>query len=67
MSTMEHVESLRSKHARLEQLIDEELHRPLPDQVALSRLKKEKLRLKEDIERLRLPTASEAALTHATA
>lgn len=52
MSIHEHVDSLRSKHARLEQLIDEELHRPLPDQVTVSRLKKEKLRIKDEIERL---------------
>lgn len=53
MSVQEHVESLRHKHAHLEHLIDEELHRPLPDQAALARMKKEKLRLKEEIERLR--------------
>ncbi len=52
MSMHEHVDSLRSKHARLEQLIDEELHRPLPDHVTVSRLKKEKLRIKDEIERL---------------
>lgn len=55
MSVQEHVDSLRSKHAHLEHLIDEELHRPLPDQAALARLKKEKLRIKEEIERLRHP------------
>ena len=53
MSVHEHVDSLRTKHAHLEHLIDEELHRPMPDQTALSRLKKEKLRIKEEIERLR--------------
>lgn len=53
MSVQEHVESLRNKHAHLEHLIDEELHRPMPDQTAVSRLKKEKLRIKEEIERLR--------------
>ncbi|MEJ5230857.1 MAG: YdcH family protein [Geminicoccaceae bacterium] len=53
MPMREHVESLRSKHARLEQLIEEELHRPLPDQSVISRLKKEKLRIKEQIERIR--------------
>ncbi|BCX16971.1 MAG: hypothetical protein KatS3mg117_0653 [Geminicoccaceae bacterium] len=53
MPMQEHVESLRSKHARLEQLIEEELHRPLPDQGVISRLKKEKLRIKEQIERIR--------------
>ena len=35
MALQEHVDSLRTKHAQLEQMIDEELHRPLPDQVAL--------------------------------
>jgi hypothetical protein len=53
MSVQEHVESLRNKHAHLEHLIDDELHRPLPDQTSLARLKKEKLRIKEEIERLR--------------
>jgi hypothetical protein len=53
MALQEHVESLRSKHARLEQLIAEELHRPLPDQVELARMKREKLRIKEEIERVR--------------
>lgn len=53
MSIHEHVDSLRTKHAHLEHLIDIELHRPMPDQTAISRLKKEKLRIKEEIERLR--------------
>jgi hypothetical protein len=53
MSMHEHVDSLRTKHARLEEMIDEEQHRPMPDQSAVSRLKKEKLRIKEEIERLR--------------
>lgn len=55
MSMHEHVDSLRSKHARLEQLIDEEQHRPLPDQTTVSRLKKEKLRIKEEIDRIEHP------------
>ncbi len=52
MPLQDHVESLRAKHAHLEELIDQEMHRPLPDQARLSRLKKEKLRIKEQIERL---------------
>jgi hypothetical protein len=51
----EHVDSLRSKHARLEQMIDDEQHRPMPDQAMVSRLKKEKLRIKDEIERLSHP------------
>lgn len=53
MSMHEHVESLRSKHARLEQLINDEVHRPLPDQGRVAQLKKEKLRVKEAIEQIR--------------
>lgn len=53
MALQDHLESLQAKHAHLEALIDEELHRPLPDQARLSRLKKEKLRIKEQLERLR--------------
>jgi hypothetical protein len=60
MSIHEHVESLRTKHAHLEQMIDEELRRPLPDQGTVSRLKKEKLRIKEAIERLRHEEAAHA-------
>lgn len=51
MPIQEHVQSLRAKHAKLEELIADELHRPLPDQTALAQLKKEKLRIKEQIER----------------
>ncbi len=58
MPLQDHVESLRAKHAHLEELIDQEMHRPLPDQARLSRLKKEKLRIKEQIERLGRRTAS---------
>jgi hypothetical protein len=48
----DYVESLRSKHAHLEQEIDDELHRPLPDQSVLTRLKREKLRIKDEIARV---------------
>lgn len=48
----DYVESLRSKHALLEQQIDNEMHRPLPDQTVLTRLKREKLRIKDEIARL---------------
>lgn len=64
MAMHEHVESLRSKHARLEQLITDEMHRPMPDQTTLSRLKKEKLRLKETIEREMPPGAVNGFATH---
>ena len=44
-----HVEELSSKHAALHALIDEEEHRPHPDMDLLHRLKKEKLRLKDEL------------------
>jgi len=43
------VEALESKHAALHALIDEEEHRPHPDEDLLHRLKKEKLRLKDEL------------------
>ena len=52
MSVQEHVDSLLAKHASLEEQIADEYHRPLPDQPKLSRLKKQKLRLKDEIDRL---------------
>jgi hypothetical protein len=52
MTVHDYVESLRSKHAHLEQEIDDELHRPLPDQSILTRLKREKLRIKDEMARL---------------
>lgn len=44
-----HVEELASKHAALDAMIDEEEHRPLPDMIRLHELKKEKLRLKDEL------------------
>jgi hypothetical protein len=52
MTMQDYVESLRDKHALLEQEIDAELHRPLPDQLLLSRLKREKLKLKDEMVRV---------------
>jgi hypothetical protein len=44
-----HVSALQAKHAGLEARILEETQRPLPDATMLARLKKEKLRLKEEM------------------
>ena len=52
MVSQEQLESLRAKHASLEQAIDEESHRPLPDTVQIHNLKREKLRIKDEIARL---------------
>ena len=44
-----HVSALEAKHAGLEARIIEESQRPLPDTATLARLKKEKLKLKEEM------------------
>ena len=49
MSDREHIEALRSKHAELEALIDEEEKRPAPDDIKLHELKREKLRIKDEL------------------
>ena len=44
-----HVSALEARHAGLEARISEEAQRPQPAAAALNRLKKEKLRIKEEI------------------
>jgi hypothetical protein len=53
MSLAPRLRSLEDRHAMLEQQLFEEDTRPRPDDTELHRLKREKLRLKEEIERLR--------------
>lgn len=44
-----HVDALRAKHAGLEARLHEEQSRPAPDIVMVKQLKRQKLRLKEEI------------------
>jgi hypothetical protein len=53
MTVHAHVAMLSDKHTKLEHLITDENHRPSPDLGLLQTLKKQKLLLKEEIERLR--------------
>ena len=53
MSLQSRIESLKGRHAALETRIADEDGRPRPDGNTLQRLKVEKLRLKEELERLR--------------
>lgn len=46
------IEELRQKHASLETKIDGEEQRPHPDDTVIAGLKKEKLRLKDEIANL---------------
>lgn len=45
-----HVTTLKSRHAQLDARIHAEERRPAPDTALLARLKKEKLRLKDELE-----------------
>lgn len=52
MSLHAHLDVLKERHAALEQRIHEEDIRPRPDSDALTRLKVEKLHVKQEIEKL---------------
>lgn len=48
MSTT-HYDALETKHAALEGRISDEEHRPLPDPTVIADLKKQKLKIKEEM------------------
>lgn len=50
------IRSLEERHAVLDRQIGEEDARPRPNDAELTRLKREKLRIKEEMERLRRET-----------
>lgn len=52
MSVSSHLDQLRHKHESLKVKIREEERRPGTDHLAITALKREKLHLKEEIERL---------------
>ena len=53
MSLQSHYAVIQQKHSKLETLINDETHRPSPDLAMLQTLKKQKLLLKEELERIR--------------
>ncbi|HEY0424843.1 MAG TPA: YdcH family protein [Rhodopila sp.] len=53
MSLNTRLDALKERHASLEERIMDEDQRPRPDSDTLTRLKLEKLHLKEEMERLR--------------
>lgn len=52
MSLHTRLDSLKERHSALEQRIFDEDHRPRPDTSVLTRLKVEKLHVKEEIEKI---------------
>lgn len=51
----ERIESLRARHADLEQALHDETVRPQPDDDRVHHIKKQKLKVKDEIERLNAP------------
>jgi hypothetical protein len=49
MAVTAHLETLQSKHTQLEEKIQAELRSPLPDNIRVSRLKREKLQIKDTL------------------
>ncbi len=49
MSMEDHIEALRARHRTLEQAIDRETRRPSPNLDAVSTLKRQKLRIKDEL------------------
>jgi len=53
MSIEAHLVELTEKHHTLEAEIEQEMERPLADTLKITELKRQKLRIKEEIERLK--------------
>ena len=53
MAVEAHIREISDKHQKLQELIDVEMAHSARDQVRIAELKKEKLRLKDELERLR--------------
>ncbi len=53
MAVQGHIQELSAKHRRLQELIETEMAHPDWDEVRIAALKKEKLRIKDELERLR--------------
>jgi len=49
MAVSAHLETLNAKHTTLEQKIQAELRSPLPDNIRVSKLKRKKLQIKDEI------------------
>jgi hypothetical protein len=52
MSVVEHLDSLKAKHTDLEHLIEMEEARPRPDENKINELKRQKLRIKDEMAQL---------------
>lgn len=58
MAMETHLDELLARHRSLEGLISDELSRPYADALRLSELKKQKLMVKDEIEKVRAASAA---------
>jgi hypothetical protein len=49
MATTHSLDNLKAKHAQLENALEQENHRPHPDDVLIADLKRQKLKIKDQI------------------
>ncbi len=52
VNSVAHVDQLRDKKSHLEREIEQEEQRPVPDHIRITKLKREKLRIKDEIAQL---------------
>ncbi|HWE73684.1 MAG TPA: YdcH family protein [Stellaceae bacterium] len=52
MSSQDRIEELRVQHRNLDHTLDDEIHRPLPNLDVVADLKRQKLRIKDEIMQL---------------
>ncbi len=52
MSVEQRIDTLKQRHAGIEARLHDEETRPLPDQIQVHKLKREKLKIKDEISRL---------------
>jgi hypothetical protein len=55
MTSQDQIESLRARHRSLEDAIDTETHRPLPNTDLVADWKRQKLRIKDEIAQIEHP------------
>jgi hypothetical protein len=59
MSLTSHLSALENKHKTLERQIEDELSRPSANEIRVAELKRQKLKLKDEINRLKTPPSGE--------
>lgn len=55
MSLEDRVKTLQEKHEDLEKVLEQEVNRPLPDNIVVHDIKRQKLAIKDEIVRLTHP------------